>query len=196
MRTALVVVSLLLIAIAGPSTIGCCEEDPSFFVEYEGVLLPCYAYLRSDLPPTKVMVHLPLTEITTDTPCYVQHGWGTLCWESFAGMDSLQIALFVVAKARFSLEVDGQVIAPSYLVVASTDCSGWSPRFCCGGSSGGDWGWNIGWGFTFPGGFFAPGVHSIAGTWAWNGGSVRCGPSPETILPTSQTLMTTLSVLP
>jgi len=171
-------------------------DVPELALDYMGEPLPCFTSAPYVSSHTRVRLFESAATVYSSEAFYVAHGWGTLCWESFSGLSAEDIASMVAANGQFILWLDGDLVQPTALFGHISDCSEWSPDYCCGGNDHGDWGWNISWVYEFPADSVEPGVHVLGGEWRWQYGEVRIGPFPEEFEPASIMKLTTLTVLP
>jgi hypothetical protein len=136
--------------------------------------LTCYIYDAEYLPGVRIMIaghDGKVQELARSEASFVGHGWVGPPLSSVAGMSAADLASFLYGSLRFDLTINGSHVVPDYMVMWPFE-----------GDEEMVWGMRLQ--YEFPPGFFAAGIHIVAGTWSIVGypcewrGEGGCEPIP------------------
>jgi hypothetical protein len=137
--------------------------------------VPCFVFQQQYPPGPRLWIFgEPAIEVDGSQPSYVAQGWG-LPADCFAGMDAASICSEVKNVWQFELRINGQVIAPDYIIVYRYDPD--DPMNPPSDSSlGEEPKYVVRYIYAFPAGRFALGVYFFEGTWTLN--EIPCSVCP------------------
>jgi hypothetical protein len=137
-------------------------------------LLTCYIYDAEYLPGVRIMIaghDGKVQELARSEASFVGHGFVGPSLSSVEGIPLADLASILYASLRFDLTINGSRVVPSYVIMWSFEGDG-------------DTCWALRRMYEFPPGFFAAGIHIVAGTWSVVGfpcewrGEGGCEPIP------------------
>jgi hypothetical protein len=118
--------------------------------------LTCYIYGAEYLPGVRIMIaghDGKVQELARSEASFVGHGWVGPSLSSVEGIPLADLASILYASLRFVLTINGSRVAPDYMVMVPF-----------AGDAAMVWGMRLQ--YEFPPGFFAAGIHIVAGTWS------------------------------
>lgn len=136
--------------------------------------LTCYIRDTEYLPGVRIVIaghDGKVQELARFEASFVGHGFVGPSLSSVEGIPLADLASVLYASLRFVLTINGSRVAPDYMVLWPFE-----------GDEGLAWGMRLH--YEFPSGFFAAGIHIVAGTWSAVGypcewrGEGGCEPIP------------------
>jgi hypothetical protein len=118
--------------------------------------LTCYIYDAEHLPGVRIVIaghDGKVQELARSEASFVGHGWVGPCLSSVEGIPVVDLASILYASLRFDLTINGSRVAPDYMAMWPFEGDG-------------EMVWGMRLHYEFPPGFFAAGIHIVAGTWS------------------------------